>query len=184
MAVDAAGRVYISQVLYSQAVRVVSTDGTISTVAGGVYGFSGDGGPATQAGVWAPLAVAVDSSGNLFIADAPAQRIREVTSDGVINTIAGSDNPAAAAPSADGVPATSIQLSSPWSVASDSSGNVYIAELNRIRKVAPGGIISTYAGNNTPGFSGDGGPAGSAQISYPLRSDCRGRRQFIFHRRR
>ena len=157
VAVDAAGNLYIGD---SWSIRKVS-NGVITIVAGtGTPGYSGDNGPATSARLSDPLGVAVDSSGNLYIADAGNNRIRKV-SNGVITTVAGGGSSLG-----DNGPATSAQLSAPNAVAVDSSGSVYIADANRIRKVS-NGVITTVAGSETPGYSGDNGPATGAQLNYP-----------------
>jgi sugar lactone lactonase YvrE len=111
-----------------------------------------------------PLGVAVDSAGNLYIADRANNRIRKV-SNGVIATVAGNGTLGF---SGDNGPATSAQLNFPTGVAVDSAGSLYIADSinNRIRKVS-NGLITTVAGNGTSGFSGDNGPATSAQLSQP-----------------
>jgi sugar lactone lactonase YvrE len=140
---------------------------TISTVAGnGQASFSGDGGPATQASLNRPCAVAVDAAGNLFIADYGNSRIRKVSPDGIITTLAGSGE---AGYGGDGGPATSASLRGPYGVQVDTAGNVYIADQQncRIRKVAKDGIITTVAGNGQRGFAGDGGPATEAKLSGP-----------------
>ena len=166
VAVDAAGNYYIADTDNHRIRKVAATTGIITTVAGnGTAGFSGDGGLATSAELDAPEGVAVDGSGNLFIADTFNRRIREVAAaTGNISTFAGGG-----ATFGDNGPATSAQLSEPSGVAVDSSGNVYIADAvsNRIRKVASS-IITTAAGNGTPGFSGDGGQATGAQLNQPL----------------
>jgi uncharacterized protein (TIGR03437 family) len=139
--------------------------GIINTITGnGPGSFSGDGGPATNAGI-APSGIAVDSGGNVYIADSQDNRVRKV-SGGIINTIAGNGAPGF---SGDGGSATSASLSGPTGVAVDSTGNVYIADISnsRIRKVS-GGIITTIAGNGRFTFSGDGGPATSAALNSPL----------------
>ncbi len=165
VAVDAAGDLFIADTNGNRARRVLP-NGTISTAAGnGTSGYSGDGGPATGAQLWTPYGVAVDSAGNLFIAEATTNRVRKV-SNGVISTVAGTT---IGGFSGDGGPATSAQLFSPQSVAVDASGNLYIADSmnNRVRKVSPSGVISTVAGNGQSGYSGDGGPATSAQLGEP-----------------
>ena len=164
VAADKFGNVYIADTTNNR-VRVV-TAGGISTFAGnGKTGFSGDGGPATSAAVWGPLAVAVDSQGNVYIADATNSRIRKVDTHGNIQTVAGG----AALPtfSGDGGPAVGAGMLLPGGVAVDLAGNIYIADIgdNRIRKVNTSGIISTIAGNGTKGFSGDGGPGASASLN-------------------
>ena len=166
LALDAAGNVYIADP-YNYRIRKVTTDGIISTVGGnGIAGFSGDGGPATSAQLSLPLGIAVDTASNIYIADVNSFRIRKVTSDGVISTVAGFST---AGYSGDGGSPTSARFSSPRAVAMDAAGNLYIADAGnaRIRKVTPNGVVSTVAGNGTPGFSGDGGPATSAQLQFP-----------------
>ena len=159
IAVDPAGNLYIADANNSRIRKVAN--GVITTVAGnGTAGFSGDNGPATSAQLNAPLGVALDSSGNLYIADERNYRIRKV-SGGVISTVAGSGT---AGFSGDNGPATSAQLTAPGAIALDSAGALYIADNLRLRKVS-GGVISTVAGNGTTGFSGDNGPATSAQFS-------------------
>ncbi|MGA2721003.1 MAG: hypothetical protein ABSG79_01205 [Bryobacteraceae bacterium] len=163
VAVDSAGNLYIADT-NNQSIREVS-NGVISTVAGNqTPGFSGDNGSATSAQLNRPWGVAVDSAGDLYIADAMNQCIREV-SNGVISTVAGTGTHGF---SGDNGPATSAQLDNPYGVAVDSAGSLYIADSSnsRIRKVS-GGVITTIAGNGTPGFSGDNGPAASARLAYP-----------------
>jgi sugar lactone lactonase YvrE len=141
--------------------------GIITTVAGnGIPGFSGDGGPASAAKLSLPGGVAVDSAGNLFFSDINNNRVRMVTSGGVISTVAGNGSQGF---SGDGGSASSAQLNNQTGIAVDSSGDLFIADINnnRVRKVTPAGVINTVAGNGTPGFSGDGGPASSAQLSSP-----------------
>ena len=165
VAVDTSGNLYIADELNNR-IRRVSTSGTISTVAGnGVRGFSGDGGPATDAELNNPLSVSVDSAGNIYIADSSNNRIRKVSPNGLINTVAGggANNPG------DGGQATSAGLDGPSGMALDPAGNLYIADRNnmRVRKVSAGGIITTVAGDGTQGNSGDGGPAASAELFLP-----------------
>jgi uncharacterized protein (TIGR03437 family) len=167
VAVDAAGNLYIADQVGSYRIRRVTPAGTITTVAGnGKYGFSGDGGPATQAALGVSTGIAVDRVGNLYIADEDNYRIRRVTPAGTITTVAGNGKYGF---SGDGGPATAAPLGSPSGVAVDGAGNLYIADrLNyRVRRVTPEGIITTVAGNGTPGFSGDGGPAISADLTAP-----------------
>jgi uncharacterized protein (TIGR03437 family) len=170
-----AGNLYISD-SSNQRIRRVSSDGTITTVAGnGVTGFSGDGGPATGASLAFPLGMAMDSGGNLYVADGNNNRVRRISPAGVITTVAG-----------DGVghfagdlgPATSASLNVPEDVAFDGAGNLFIADAgnNRVRKVDSSGLISTLAGTGENGFSGDGGPATAAMLNFPwgLTTDATG----------
>jgi len=163
VAVDAAANLYIADTGNNR-IRGVSS-GLIATVAGnGAWGFSGDGGPAPSAALNSPEGVAVDSAGNLFIADTLNHRVREV-SNGAITTVAGTGTQAFGG---DNGPAASAQLNNPWGVAVDSAGNLYIADTynNRIRRVS-GRVITTVAGTGTQGFGGDNGPATSAQLNKP-----------------
>ncbi|WP_280703535.1 RICIN domain-containing protein [Kitasatospora sp. GP82] len=173
VAVDSAGAVYITDT-NNHRIRKITADGKISTVAGtGAAGFGGDGGPATAALLNLPLGVAVDGTGVLYISEYYNNRVRKVTADGKISTVAGTG---AAGFGGDGGPAASAQLNLPVGVVVDSTGTLYIAEYsnNRVRKVTTDGKISTVAGTGAAGFGGDGGPAASAQLNYPfgLAVDC------------
>jgi sugar lactone lactonase YvrE len=165
LAINAAGDIYIAD-SGNHAIRRISA-GIITTVAGtGVQGFSGDNGPATSAQLNTPLGVAVDASGNIYVADSFNNRIRKIdVNSGQITTVAGSGVQGF---SGDNGPGTAAQLFAPFGVAVDLSGNLYIADyLNaRIRKIN-NGIITTLAGTGVQGFSGDNGPATSAQLQYP-----------------
>ena len=138
-----------------------SGGGTITTIAGN--GNTGDGGPATSAQV-SPWGVAVDGQRNVYIVESDNESVRRVSAGGTITTIAGTGNQGF---SGDGGPATSAELDSPTGVAVDRQGNVYIVDRdnNRVRKVGPGGTITTFAGGGSS--LGDGGPATSAQLNYP-----------------
>jgi gliding motility-associated-like protein len=225
--VDAAGNIYFAD-FYNNCVRKINTAGIINTIAGnGSAGYSGDGGPATNAQLWLPSGVAVDASGNVYISDEWNNRIRKVNTAGIITTIAGNgptgyllggysgDGGLATAAainfpvgitvtaggdvvfadggnhrvrkintvgiittvagngvsgySGDGGLATLAQMQTPEGVAVDAAGVIYICDApgHRVRKVDASGIITTLAGNGTPGFSGDGGPAAAATINYP-----------------
>jgi PKD repeat protein len=167
VAVAANGDVYIATET-GQRVRKVTAAGTITTFAGnGTPGFSGDGGQATSAQLNRPFGIALDSAGNLYIAEFANNRVRKVTPAGTITTFAGNGT---AGSSGDGGQATSAQLSGPVGVAVDATGSVYIADYtnNRIRKVTATGTITTIAGTGTAGSSGDGGPATSAQLNQPI----------------
>ena len=166
VAVDASGNLFIADT-FNYRVRMVSTGGMITTVAGnGTKGYSGDGGPATAAALNDPTGVAVDASGNIFIADYLNNRIRKVSASGIITTVAGNGTEGF---SGDGGPAAAAALNNPGGVAVDASGDILIADTynNRIRKVSASGVITTLAGNGTAGFSGDGGPATAASLDNP-----------------
>ncbi|GAB3991183.1 hypothetical protein GCM10028807_20710 [Spirosoma daeguense] len=165
LAMDGSGNLYISD-LYNNRIRKVNSSGIISTIAGtGIFGFSGDSGPATSAQLAQPTGVALDGNENLYITDSQNHRIRKVSTTGVISTVAGTGTSGF---SGDGGPATSARLASPTSIAADGSGNLYVATNNRIRRVGATGIISTVAGTGTTGFSGNGGAAVSAQFYTPM----------------
>jgi sugar lactone lactonase YvrE len=168
LTVDAAGNVYIADFFNHRIRKVTAATGIISTVAGtGVAGFSGDGGPATAAQLRFPQDVAVDSAGNLYIADTFSHRIRKVdAATQIISTIAGSEFGFAG----DGGPASQARLAQPNGLFVDGAGNVYIADTNnsRIRRVdATTQVITTVAGSGTVGDSGDGGPASAAAMIRP-----------------
>ena len=163
VAADRTGNVFF--VDQNAVLRLDAATGILTLVAGnGTTGFSGDNGPAASAQLYFPGAVAVDSAGNLYIADTGNNRIRKV-SNGVITTVAGNGTRGF---SGDNGPAASAQLNEPEGIAVDSAGRLYIADFgnNRIRKVS-NGVITTVAGNGTQGFSGDNGPATGAQLSDP-----------------
>jgi uncharacterized protein (TIGR03437 family) len=186
VAVDSKGNFYIADYL-TYVIREVS-GGTINTIVGCGYpctsttfGFSGNGGPGTEAEISDVHGLAVDSNLNLYIADTFNGVVRQLTPPGAIATPAGTINDfAGVAPnttgvvtthgySGDGGPATSAELSQPSDVAVDSSGNVYIADYGNytVRQVNTKGIITTFAGTGAPGYSGDGGPANKAALAQP-----------------
>jgi trimeric autotransporter adhesin len=169
VAVDASGNIYIVDTSNSRIRLVTKSTGIITTVAGdGTIEYKGDGGLATSAGLYYPYGVAVDASGNIYIADTVNGRIRLVTkSTGIITTVAGDGS---ILYKGDGGLATSAGLYSPFGVAVDASGNIYIADTvnSRIRLVTKStGIITTVAGDGTVGYKGDGGLATSAGLSTP-----------------
>lgn len=161
------GSLYIADT-FNHRIRKVSPAGAIGTVAGnGTPTFAGDGGAATSASLFYPAAVAVAQDGSLYIADAYNHRIRRVGTGGTIGTVAGNGSTAFGG---DGGAATSASLYQPSGVAFGADGSLYIADYghHRIRKVSPAGLISTVAGTGTPGYSGDGGAATSAQLNAPV----------------
>lgn len=168
---DNAGNILISDV-GNRVIRKVSTNGTISTIAGtpGSYGFSGDGGPATAAQLGAPAGLCVDPAGNIYFADPGKHVVRKIAPNGIITTIAGTGGTSGY--SGNGGAATAALLNSPYDVCLDASGNLYVADKGNhaIRKIATNGIITTIAGiggSLNYGFTGDGGAATAAKLNNP-----------------
>lgn len=160
------GTVYVSNTNDNVVASIV---GSVDTTIAGSYegsGESGDGGPATAATLSSPGGLATDAAGDIFIADTEDNVVREITTNGNIELVAGNGSEGY---TGDGGPATNAELDSPQSVAVDSSGDVFIADTynNVVREVTPNGVISTFAGNGTPGYSGDNGPAASAELTNP-----------------
>ncbi len=172
VAVDGAGNVFIIDALNNR-IRKVNPAGVISTYAGNGFPlFSGDGGPATSAsiafcGTATHQGIAVDSVGNVYFTDCFNNRIRKIDTSGIITTVAGSGGFTML--SGDGGPATSATLGTPWGLAVDAAGNIYIADTGngRIRKVNTAGVISTVAGSVNGFTLGDGGSALNAQLANP-----------------
>ena len=164
--VDGSGNIYIAD-WNNNRIRKVNSLGVISTIAGtGIGNYFGDGFAATSAQINSPTDVAVDASGNIFIADQLNHRIRKINSLGIISTVAGIGSPGY---SGDGAAATAAALNYPISVAVNGSGDIFISDQSnfRIRKVNNLGIISTIAGTGISGYSGDGAAATSAQLKDP-----------------
>lgn len=167
IAFDQSGDMYVTDG-NNDKIRKIDYAGIITTYAGnGVATFSGDGGSATDASLDNPQGICFDKFGNLYVADNGNQRIRKISPLGVINTLAGIGVIGSAG---DGGPATAAELNSIYGVATDTSGNVYVADqgANKIRKVdISTGIISTVAGDGTYSFGGDGMHATNAQLKWP-----------------
>lgn len=167
IAFDPSGSLYVAEPFLNR-IRKISAGGVSTDFAGnGEASFAGDNGPATSASFFWPFGVAADRNGNVYIADSLNRRVRRVSPDGGIATFAGGGSSAYGI--GDNGPATAAFLHGPQRVAVDASGNVYIAEYNgnRIRKVTPGGTITTIAGTGQSGYSGDNGPAVRATLSGP-----------------
>jgi len=166
LAFDAGGNFYIAD-SDNLRIRKVNASGTLITVAGnGGKGYAGNNGPATNASLYFPSGVAVDTAGNLYIADDENYRVRKVGANGVITTLAGTGS---GAYSGDNGAATNAAVNYPQGVACDAAGNVYIADTfnNRIRKVGTNGIITTMAGNGTPAYTGNNTAATNASLYWP-----------------
>ncbi|MFI6473028.1 SMP-30/gluconolactonase/LRE family protein [Streptomyces sp. NPDC050516] len=166
VAVDRSGNLYIAD-HYNHRIRKVTPNGNITTVAGnGDAGYVSDGGPAISTRLHYPVAVAVDGDGNLYIADRHNHRIRKVTSNGIITTVAGNGT---AGYVSDGGPAIGTRLHYPWGLALDEAGSLYIGDghNHRVRKVTSDGVITTVAGTGTAGYVDDGGPAAATRLFYP-----------------
>ncbi len=167
VATDNAGNLYVADT-NNHAVRCITPDGVINTVAGtGDAGFGADGGLAIETALAFPRGVAVDGSGSIYIADTGTNRVRKVSPEGVISKVAGTGKLGF---SGDGGLATDADLDSPVDLAVDGSGSIYIGDIdnNQIRKVSTDGVISTVAGTGLRGFGGDGGLATSAAINIPI----------------
>jgi uncharacterized protein (TIGR03437 family) len=162
VAIDSSGALYISDAS-NENIRRVSAAGIISTFAGNSQtGFSGDGGPALQASFNSPGVLAVDSTGAVVVVDLANNRLRRIAGNGIINTIAGETFT-----NGDAGASTDAVLTNPGQIAVDAAGNVYVPDSSqyRVRRIASSGIITTVAGTGTPGYSGDGGPATTANIN-------------------
>jgi len=163
---DSKGNLYIADV-FNHRIRKVDTNGLISTIAGtGVPGYSGDGGPAVNAQLNMPYGILVDKDDNLLIADSDNNVVRKIGSDGIIRTIAGTGQRGY---EGDGGPALAAKFDSPQAMAVNSSGRLYVSDEhnNAIRFIEPDGKIETLIGMKGRGYSGDNGPASSAQIADP-----------------
>ena len=171
--VDETGNLYIADAR-NHRIRKVDSAGVVTTIAGsGTEGYGGDGGPAVRAQLSHPQGVALDGSGNLYIADAWNHRIRKVDSAGIVTTIAGGGTPGGGRGrfGRDSGLAVRARLKYPQGMALDAAGNLYFADIgnHRIRKVDASGIMRTIAGTGGAygGFGGDGGPALQAMLFSP-----------------
>jgi len=165
IAADEYGNLYIADE-YNNRIRKIDVTGKITTVAGnGTVGNGGDGGSATSAQLYYPTGVAVDGNGTFYIADSNNQRVRKVAA-GTISTVAGNGN---VGYNCNNGTATSVGLHTPYGVAVDSIGDLFIADYGNqcIRKVDTWGNITTVAGNGIASYGGDGGPATLAELNYP-----------------
>ena len=143
----------------------------ISTIAGNYkMGYTGNGGPATSAELNDPRGIVTDPAGNVYFCDRDNHVVRKVDTNGIITTVAGTGS---AGYNGDNIQGTTAQLNTPWRVTIDPAGNLYIADSvnDRIRKLAPNGIITTVVGNGSPGYTGDGGPATSATLRIPEQAE-------------
>jgi sugar lactone lactonase YvrE len=171
LALDASGDLYICETNFNFVRKVTASTGIITTIAGdGTAAYSGDGGPATGASLYYPFGAAVDASGRLYIADFQNYRVRRVDSGGTITTVAGNGR---YTPLPNGVAAISAPLAlmyAPNAVTLDAAGDIFFTDLNNnvVREVSvKDGTISTFAGTGLMGYSGDGGPATSAELFNP-----------------
>ncbi|MCU1262497.1 MAG: repeat containing protein, partial [Bryobacterales bacterium] len=174
VAADSSGNVYVADTVSKRVRKVTASTGNIATYAGGgVPGSIAEGGAATSAGFTFPanshIGLAVDANGNLYVADSGTNRVRKVSTAGVITTVAGSGGLGNPRFSGDGELATSAKLQAPTGVALDSRGNIYIADTGngRVRKVDTSGVITTIVGRGNGPALGDGGPALNAQLNNP-----------------
>ncbi len=164
--VDGTGNVFIADA-HNHCIRKINVSGIITTFAGtGSSGFSGDGGPATAAQFTQPTGIAIDGTGNMYIADWGNHRVRMINTSGTVSTVAGTGT---IGYSGDGGPATAAEIGNPNRLLFDPSGNLYVSDHIKavIRKINTSGIISTFAGTGIAGFSGDGAQATASQVYTP-----------------
>jgi len=148
--IDGAGNLYVAD-SGNQLIRKITPDGTVSTLAGTAGVIGADNGPAASATFDAPAGVAVDASGNVYVADFGNRMIRKISTDGMVTTLAGSNTGPAGYNNGPGATAT---FTSPERLAVDGAGNIYVSDFSTIRKITPDGIVSSFAGRNTPETDG------------------------------
>jgi sugar lactone lactonase YvrE len=166
IALDPSGNLFITDE-YNHCVRKVNIAGIITTFAGaGGMGYTGDNGPATAANIGFPFGIACDGYGNVYISQTLNNRILKVNTSGIVNNLAGDGTNGFLG---DGSPATAGEFDTPWGIASDGAGNVYVADNanERIRKITPADTLFTVAGNGSSGYFGDGGLATNAKLRDP-----------------
>ncbi len=164
VATDSTGNLYFGS---QHSIFKVDTSGTLTRIAGtGRTGLTGDGGPALNAQLQFPDAIAFDAAGNLYFTERDANLIRRISAPGIITTFAGTG---AAGYTGDGGPALSAQFNGPTGLTVDKAGNLYVADTGNsvIRRIAPDGTVTKVAGNGAPGFGGDGAPAVRADLNAP-----------------
>lgn len=169
LAIDRAGVLYVSSggdPIVPQWVGAIGHSDDLRIIAGGASGFGGDGGPAIGARLFRPGALAIDGSGNVYVADSGNNRVRVVKADGTIDTIAGNGSRAF---TGDGGPARDANFFAPLGLAFSPDGSLYVADTNnnRVRRIDHGGTVSTVAGMGDAAFGGDGGPATRAALRLP-----------------
>ena len=172
LVVDRDGSILLAD-SYNHVILRIDRDGYLTRFAGtGERGRGGEGVKALESSFAFPCDVRLDSKGNIFVADLENHRIRKITRDGVVTTVAGTGVPGY---SGDGGPALNAQLNSPWGILIDKDDNLLIADSNNdaIRKVGSDGIIHTIAGNGQEGYEGDGGPATISKVDYSAVAGCR-----------
>ena len=164
MAVDRVGDVYVAE-WFGHRVRKIGASETITTIAGtGDWGSFGDGGPAVEAQLDHPFAIATGIDGDIYVAERDGRRVRKIDRFGVITTVAGTGEWGTGG---DGGPATEAPLPDPRGLAVDRQGNVYVAAGEKIRRIDRSGTITTFAGTGERGFRGDGGLALNADLGEP-----------------
>lgn len=167
--IDNSGNIYFLTNVLSECLIKISSSGIINNIAGGSSGgFSGDGGPGGSATLRSPKDFEIDGAGNIYISDYGNNRVRKLNTVGIISTIAG-NNLAVNGYYGDGLNAFLAEFDQPIAITNNGANTIYIADINnnRIRKVSPSGIITTFAGNGIAGFAGDGGVATNAEIDLP-----------------